>query len=119
LSDTNRLPRRARQRHDVYRYAWTSHDALARQAGVRDEAIAALLDRKAPQELTEEEADVVRYGQELMRNRRASDATFQAVLKRFGNQGIIELTATLGHFTMLGFALNAIEVQAEKPLLPV
>ncbi len=33
-------------------YAWTSHDSLARQAGVRDEAIAALRDRKAPQGLT-------------------------------------------------------------------
>jgi 4-carboxymuconolactone decarboxylase len=100
-------------------YAWTSHDFLARQAGVRDEAIAALRDRKAPQGLTEEETDVVRYGQELVRNRRVSEATFQAALKRFGNQGIAELTATMGYYTMLGFALNAFEVQPEKPLLPV
>jgi 4-carboxymuconolactone decarboxylase len=100
-------------------YAWTSHDSLARQAGVRDEAITALRDRKAPQGLTAEEADVVRYGQELVRNRRVSDATFEAVLKRFGNQGIAELTATMGYYIMLGFALNAFEVQPEKPLLPV
>jgi 4-carboxymuconolactone decarboxylase len=38
-------------------YAWTSHDPLARQAGVRDEPITALRDRKAPQGLTEEEAE--------------------------------------------------------------
>jgi 4-carboxymuconolactone decarboxylase len=86
---------------------------------VRDEAITALRDRKAPQGLTAEEADVVRYGQELVRNRRVSDATFEAVLKRFGNQGIAELTATMGYYIMLGFALNAFEVQPEKPLLPV
>jgi 4-carboxymuconolactone decarboxylase len=100
-------------------YAWTSHDALARQAGVRDEAMTALRDRKAPQGLTEEEADIVRYGQELVRNRRVSDATFQAVLKRLGEQGITELTATMGYYTMLGFALNAFDVQPENPLLPV
>lgn len=100
-------------------YAWTSHDPLARQAGVRDEAISALRDRKAPQGLTEEEADIVRYGQELVRNRRVSDATFQAVIKRLGQQGITELTATMGYYTMLGFALNAFEVQPEKPLLPM
>jgi 4-carboxymuconolactone decarboxylase len=100
-------------------YAWTSHDSLARQAGVRDEAIAALRDRKAPQGLTEEEADIVRYGQELVRNRRVGDATFQAVINRLGQQGITELTATMGYYMLLGFALNAFEVQPEKPLLPV
>jgi 4-carboxymuconolactone decarboxylase len=100
-------------------YAWTSHDSLARQAGVRDEAIAALRDRKAPQGLTEEEADIVRYGQELVRNRRVGDVTFQAVINRLGQQGITELTATMGYYTLLGFALNAFEVQPEKPLLPV
>ncbi len=100
-------------------YAWTSHDPLARQAGVRDEVIAALRDRKTPQGLTEEEADIVRYGQELIRHRRVSEATFQAVLKRLGNQGVTELTATMGYYTMLGFALNAFEVQPETSLLPV
>jgi 4-carboxymuconolactone decarboxylase len=100
-------------------YAWTSHDAPARQAGVREEAITALRDRKAPQGLTEEEAIIVRFGQELVRNRRVSDATFQAVLKHLGHQGITELTATMGYYTMLGFALNAFDVQPEEPLLSV
>jgi 4-carboxymuconolactone decarboxylase len=86
---------------------------------VRDGAITALRDRTAPQSLTEEEADIVRYGQELVRNRRVSEATFQAVIKRLGVQGITELTATMGYDTMLEFALNAFDVQPEKPLLPV
>jgi 4-carboxymuconolactone decarboxylase len=99
-------------------YAWTSHDPLARQEGVREEAITALRDRKAPLGLTEEEAEIVRYGQELVRNRRVSEVTFQAVLKRLGQQGITELTATMGYYAMLGFALNAFDVQPEEPLLP-
>jgi len=100
-------------------YAWTSHDPLARQAGVRDEAITALRDGKAPDGLTAEEAAIVRYGQELVRHRRVSEPTFQAVLKQLGVQGITELTATMGYYTMLGFSLNAFDVQPEKPLLPV
>ncbi|HEX9869263.1 MAG TPA: carboxymuconolactone decarboxylase family protein [Candidatus Tectomicrobia bacterium] len=99
-------------------YAWTSHDALARQEGVREAALMALRDRKAPQGLTEEEAEIVRYVQELVRNRRVSEATFQAVLKRLGQQGITELTATMGYYAMLGCALNAFDVQPETPLLP-
>ena len=91
---------------------------MARQEGVREEAITALRDRKAPLGLTEEEAEIVRYGQELVRNRRVSEVTFQAVLKRLGQQGITELTATMGYYAMLGFALNAFDVQPEEPLLP-
>jgi 4-carboxymuconolactone decarboxylase len=100
-------------------YAWTSHDPLAREAGVRHEVIAALRDGKAPEGLTDEEAAIVRYGQELVRHRRVSEPTFQAVLKQLGVQGITELTATMGYYTMLGFSLNAFDVQPEKPLLPV
>ena len=99
-------------------YAWTSHDSLARQAGVRDEAIAALRDRKAPAGLTAEEAAIVQYGQELIRQHRVGEATFQAALKELGAQGITELTATMGYYAMLGFALNAFDEQPEEPLLP-
>jgi 4-carboxymuconolactone decarboxylase len=100
-------------------YAWTSHDFLARQAGVRDEAIAALRDCKAPDGLTAEEAAIVQYGQELIRHHRISETTFEAALKQLGEQGITELTAMMGYYAMLGFALNAFDVQPEKPLLPM
>jgi 4-carboxymuconolactone decarboxylase len=65
-------------------YAWTSQDPLTRQEGVPEEALSAIGDRKAPQRLTEEEAEIVRYVQELVRNRRVSEVTFQVVLKRLG-----------------------------------
>jgi 4-carboxymuconolactone decarboxylase len=100
-------------------YEWTSHEPLARQAGVRNEAITALRDREAPQGLTEEEAMIVRFGQELVRNRGVSDATFQGVVKCLGQQGNTELTTTMGYYTTLGFALNAFDVQPEEPLLSV
>jgi 4-carboxymuconolactone decarboxylase len=100
-------------------YAWTSHEPLARQAGVRDAAIDALRERRAPAGLTEEEATIVRYGQELIRQHRVSEGTFQAALTQLGVQGLTELTATMGYYAMLGFALNAFEVEPDKPLLPV
>jgi len=52
-------------------------------------------------------------------DRRVSDATFRAVLKRLRPQGLTELTVTMGCYAMLEFALNAFDVQPEQPLLPV
>lgn len=106
-------------RENDCQFEWTSHEALAREAGVRDEAITAVRDRKAPEGLTPEEALIVTYVQELIQGNRVSEATFQATLDRFGVQGTVELTGTIGYYSMLATALNAFDVQPETPLLPL
>ena len=59
-------------------FEWTAHEPLARNAGGREEAIAALKERRAPAGLTEGEALLVKYAQELLRTRRVSEPTFKA-----------------------------------------
>ena len=103
-------------------YEWTYHEPLARKAGVRDEAIAAIGNRTAPSGLNEVEGLVFRYVQETIRNRRASSEARGAVLDRFGARGAVDLTATTGYYAMLAGALNTFEVPLEsgdKPLLPL
>ncbi|GIX47885.1 MAG: carboxymuconolactone decarboxylase [Candidatus Tectimicrobiota bacterium] len=102
-------------------YEWTAHVPLARQAGVRPEAIDAIGQRTAPAGLTEEEALVVRFGQQLLRQHRVEEATFRAALARFGPQGTVDLTATVGYYGLVACVLNAFEVPLEPgvaPLLP-
>ena len=89
---------------------WHAHESIARQEGVRAEALAIVRHRQSLSGLTEEEALIVRYGQELVRQHGVSADTFQAVLLRFGAQGITELTATVGYFAMVGLLRNALEV---------
>ncbi|MFQ5875963.1 MAG: carboxymuconolactone decarboxylase family protein [Dehalococcoidia bacterium] len=99
---------------------WTSHEPLARKAGIREEAIRAIRDQAAPQGLKPEEATVVRYCQEVLREHRVSEETFREASERFGDQGVTELTATLGYYSMLAAILNALEVEPEtEPLLPL
>ncbi len=118
--DVNELAVLATSRELDCQYEWTAHEPNARRAGVREEAIVAIRDRKAPQGLTPKEAVVVSYVQELLRDHRVSEATFQAALQRFGNQALTDLTATIGYYGMLACALNAFEVEPDvPPLLPV
>lgn len=103
-------------------YEWTAHVPLARQAGVRQQAIDAIGHRTAPAGLTAEEALVVRFGQELLRQHRVNEETFQAALARFGPQGAVELTTTIGYYGLVACVLNAFEVPLDPgmtPLLPV
>jgi 4-carboxymuconolactone decarboxylase len=102
------------------RFEWAAHVVESRKAGVREEAIRAIRDRRAPQGLTAEEAQVVAYVQQLLRAHRVDDATFQALRDRLGVSLLVELTAAIGYYALLAGALNAFEVAPEPgaELLP-
>ena len=103
-------------------YEWTAHEPQARQAGVGEEAITAVKEGRAPEGLSADEAVVVSYAQELIRNHRVSEATFEAAKGQLGLQGAVDLTATVGYYSMIASVLNAFDVQPAAgvtPLLPV
>ena len=101
-------------------YEWSAHATLAKEAGVRDVAIDVVANKGDLARLTADEALIVSYGRELFRDHRVSDETFSAAKQRFGDQGITELTATMGYYGMLACALNAFEVEPPPgtPRLP-
>ena len=100
-------------------YEWSAHEGQARDAGVREEAIMAIRDKKAPEGLTTEEAVIVNYVQEIMRTNRVSEPTFKAAMDMLGVQKVTDLTVAIGYYGMIGMALNAFEVMPETPLLPL
>ena len=89
---------------------WGSHVRLAREAGVREEVIAAVGTRAGLDGLEPGEAAIVRYVQELLEGNRASDATFGALRSIVGDRGIVDLTGLVGYYAVVGFTLNAFEV---------
>ncbi len=102
-------------------YEFTYHVPLARRAGVSEEAIVALQQDTAPDGLAPEERLVVHYVQELLRDRKVSDATYTAAQKRFGLKALVDLTVLVGYYTMLAYVMHALEVELEPdvaPLLP-
>ena len=63
---------------------------------------------------------VVEYGRELLRVHRVSEATYNAVRDHFGDQGLLDLTVLIGYYAMLGYTLNAVELEPlpNTPWLP-
>jgi len=76
--------------------------------------------RKALDLLSDEEAFPIRYARELLLTKRVSDETFAVARDRFGDQGVVDLTATVGYYSMMACLLNALEIVpgAELPQLP-
>lgn len=92
-------------------FEWAAHEPLACSAGVRQAAIQAVANRRDLSELTDDEALIVEYGRQLLRDKRIAPEVFDAAKAAFGEQGVTELTATIGYYGMLACALNAFEVE--------
>ena len=100
-------------------YVWSAHAAIARQAGVREEAIEVIGNRSALDTLSEAEGIVVQYGRELLRDHKVSDATFESAKARYRDQGITELTTAIGYYGMLSCIVNAFGLEPGPDATPL
>lgn len=93
-------------------YIWNAHVKLGLAAGVREEVIH-IIDTYGPLDgLTADEAIIVRYGRELLESPAVSDETFNAVRERYGEKGLIELTAIMSAYLMNATILRAMQHEA-------
>ena len=100
-------------------YEWAAHARIARDVGVGEDAINAIANRDLDR-LSNDERVVVEFARELLEQHRTSDAVFERARKRFGDTGVIELTATVGYYAMIACVLNATEIEPPEgsPRLP-
>ncbi len=93
-------------------YEWAAHQASARENGVSEAAVMALHTDGPIDALDEAEALIIRYARGILVEHAVDDATFAAARARFGERGVIDLTATLGYYSMIACILNATGVEA-------
>lgn len=93
-------------------FIWNAHVRLGLAAGVREEAIHAIDTFSPLDELTDDEALIIRYARELLEQRKVDDATFDAVRERFRENGLRELTAVMSVYLMNATILRAMDHRA-------
>ena len=52
---------------------------------------------------------------ELYRDRLVSDATYEAAVQEFGEQGVVDLITLIGYYTTLAMILNVAQAEAKSP----
>ena len=93
-------------------YEWAAWVNWALDAGIPQDTVDAIRERRHPRKLTEEESLVTEFCTQMISgDHRISDATFKAALDHFGVQGLVELVVTLGYFAMIALPLNAFEIE--------
>jgi 4-carboxymuconolactone decarboxylase len=91
-------------------YIWNAHAAAGRKAGLSDALVNAIRDKRRMPPMPADEGTVVKYGREIFRGHKVSDATFQAALQQFGRQGLTELTTLMGYYGLLACNANAFAI---------
>jgi 4-carboxymuconolactone decarboxylase len=92
-------------RHEFY-----AHSRLAREAGVSDATIDVIAHNKPVGGLDEDEALAITYARQLLVDHKATDEVFDALRKKYGEQGIVELTAVIGYYSLMASLLNGLEI---------
>jgi 4-carboxymuconolactone decarboxylase len=95
-------------------YEWTQHVSIALRTGVRQEQIDALPDWEKSEKFNEQERAILRYTDEVTKNIRVKDDTFAAVRRFLNEEGIVELTTTIGYYGMVCRILEAFQVELES-----
>jgi 4-carboxymuconolactone decarboxylase len=92
-------------------FVWSVQAPNARRAGLSEEAIAAVREHRSDA-LTEDQADIVSYAQQVVSGNRVDAQTFNRLKERHGERWLVELTVIAGHFGLICGINNAFEVPA-------
>ena len=96
----------------MQQFEWNTHAPLAAEAGLEREVIAAISDARRPASMDRGESIVYDVFAELHRTHAVTDATYEAALAEFGEQGVVDLIALIGYYTTLAMIMNVAQTPA-------
>jgi len=107
-------------RETNYNLEWNGHEPAAVKAGVDAKAIDAVRTGGALTGLDDADAAVIRFGRELIGDRKMSSATFAKAVQLYGKNGAMDLVAVMSTYAVSGFYAIAVDEHppAGKPALP-
>lgn len=91
-------------------YVWGAQTGSARRQNVPESTITAIRENHS-RGVPPEDAQIIDFTRELLRKHRVPDDTMKALQKRFGNFQLVELTGTIGYYSMLCMTANACELE--------
>jgi 4-carboxymuconolactone decarboxylase len=105
-------------RHWSCQYEWYAHEPHARAGGVPENVIEAIKLGKRPLFNQPDAEAVYDFVTEIKRTHFVSADVHQRLVNAIGVQGLVELTALLGHYTLIAMMLNANEYGVPQGVAP-
>ena len=96
-------------RETNYNLEWNAHEPAAVKAGVDQKVIDAVRNNGALAGLGEQDAAVIRFGVQLLRDRHVDSAAFAKAVELFGQHGAMDLVAVMSTYAVSGFYAIAVD----------
>ena len=93
-------------RHWTAQYEWYAHRRLAMHAGLSPEIADAIAEGKRPGAMNPEETIVYNFCHELLDTGQVSDASYKAVVDKFGERGAVDIIGVTGYYSLVAMVLN-------------
>jgi 4-carboxymuconolactone decarboxylase len=97
-------------------YEWGQHVQIARDAGLHDDEIVRVAEGPDAEGWPAWDALLIRATDELVRDHRLGEGTWDRLTEAYGTEQLIELPMLAGAYAMLAGLLNSVEVETEGPL---
>ena len=95
------------------KYEVYQHEAISRKLGMSDELIKAIHEGPDAKVFDETQRQVMRFTDDVVKNTRASDATFNPLAEKLGYKQLQELVVTIGFYTLVSNFLETFDVDIE------
>jgi 4-carboxymuconolactone decarboxylase len=106
-------------RHWSQPIEWAIHRPIAEKEGVLPATCDAIAEGRRPDNMTDDETLIYNVLEELRNNRSLSDTTYAQLLMRFGEQGVIDLVAHYGYYSLLAMTMNVARTEVPQNTGPV
>ena len=97
-------------------YEWGQHMRLSEQLGISREEIMRVAQGPEAAGWSAPDAALLRAADELHESAKISDSTWGQLAQSYDERGLIEIAMLVGHYHMLAFALNSLEVELDEGL---
>jgi len=91
-------------------YVWGAQTGGARRQGVPEATITAIRENHS-RGVPPEDAQIIDFTRQLLRNHRVDETLFKAMQSRFGNDELVQLTTAIGYYSLLAMTVNACELE--------
>lgn len=99
-------------------FEFYAHAEIGRAAGLPDSIIDAIAAGREPPDMDADQRAVWSFCDALQRTRFVPDAAYADAVARFGEQGVIDLVAVSGYYTIVSMVLNVARVPVPEGIAP-
>jgi 4-carboxymuconolactone decarboxylase len=91
-------------------YEWFAHAPIGIAAGLSPVAVEAIRKGEVPTALADDEQLVYAFALEMWRDRRVSQATYEATRAKLGEKAVVELVGVLGYYSLISMTIVTFDV---------